>query len=460
MRGEASDDGRVYQARRDQLIEQRDYTLNVFLDRGADAETYRGEADRIVTVLLHAVGSLEERCEALERKAVRARAEGRAEAYGEIQAELQESGLKLRAVQGKLKEAQQDREVAERLLTEARRAADEYRREIEELRRRQEVQEPQREPEPDPEPALDDYDRFIDTADAELAELRASLERLGDEMSLRRDEGADGRVVAGELVGEGAAAPEAAPRTPEQGGRADAGDPFAGEDGCGWKPPPLALDGEPDPWPDTDAPASGGEASGTALSGSGTSGGVLSGSGTSGTALSGGGTSGGVLSGSGTSGTEVSAAGASGTDLSGTGVDAAGLVAAGPEGTEPKRSPAKSDADASLWAIAPAFLLSNAVPLLAGVSIREMYANPHGPAVAWGAVYVVGSLVFGYALGALLKVLVLKAGGCSGDHLLERWATYTLLSPLPLIYGLCLPASLGPWVSAAARAVAHWLGPV
>ncbi|MCX5385308.1 DUF3267 domain-containing protein [Streptomyces sp. NBC_00083] len=392
MRGEASGDGRVYQARRDQRIEQRDYTLNVFLDRGADAETYRGEADRIVTVLLHAVGSLEERCEALERKAVRARAAGRAEAYAEIQAELQESGLKLRSVQGKLKEAQQDREVAERLLTEARRAAEEYRREAEELRLLHAAPEQRDEPAAEPGLTLDEYDRFIDTADAELAALRVSLERLGDEMSLRGDGGADGRVVAGEVAGQettyglGTMSPA--------GNAGDAGVAVAGVVVSGVKVtvPKSAL-------PEGAAPE-------------------------------------------------------------GAAPEGAAPDGAAPEGAPAKSGRAKLGTDVGFWMGTPAFLLSNAALLLAGVSIREMYASPHGPAVMWGVVYVLGSLVGGHLLGSLLKVLALMAAGCSGDYLIEKWANFTLFAPLPLIYALCLPASLGPWVSTAARFIAQGLGPV
>ncbi|MEE1756278.1 hypothetical protein [Streptomyces sp. SP18CS02] len=195
MRGEASDDGQVYQSQRDQRITQ--YTVNLHLARGADAEQYRGQADAIIKALMHTVGSLQERCEALEDKAERAREAGRAEALAGIQAELEASGLRLIQVQSRLEEARHDRERAEQLLIEARRAAEAYRREAEELRHRSETA-----PGPAVAPAalqggpeLADYDRVMATADAELADLRASLQRLTTEM-VQDDSG----VVPGEVI--------------------------------------------------------------------------------------------------------------------------------------------------------------------------------------------------------------------------------------------------------------------
>ncbi|MET9364917.1 hypothetical protein ABZX93_28935 [Streptomyces sp. NPDC006632] len=427
MRGEASDDGRVYQARRDQRIEQRDYTLNVFLDRGADAETYRGEADRIVTVLLHAVGSLEERCEALERKSVRARAAGRAEAYAEIQAELQASGLKLRRVQGKLKEAQQDREVAERLLTEARRAAEEYRREAEELRRRQAAPEPPDEPVRETGPTLGDYDRFIDTADAELAALRTSLERLGDEMSLRADGGeGGGRMVAGEVVDPGGAAGEPpagplppAPASPSAPGPASSSVPAsAGEETPGH---PVSQ-GDPaeaeDRFRDEEMrdPRS-------------------------------------TLPGPAAHTAPLPVHDAEGSDAVGSDT----LDAAAPAASD---APPAEAGHIGLRMTTLGFLVSMAPPLLVGASIREVYGGPHGPAVLWGLAYVLVSLVVGYFLGFFLKTMVLVVGGWDGDHdFSTKMTVYTTLACLVLIYGLCLPASLGPWVSTPARFLAQWLGP-
>ncbi|MFG3495160.1 hypothetical protein [Streptomyces sp. NPDC047928] len=404
MRGEASDDGRVYQARRDQQItHQRQYIVNVHMERGADAEAYRGRAEQIITVLLHTVGSLQDRCTALEEQAERARSEGRAQALSEIHADLQASELRLMQVQRRLQEAQQDRDTAELLLIEARREAEEFRREAEELRRRQEPAAAEERPGRVAAPVLEDYDRLMATADAELADLRESLRRLTGEMAHRLDTVTGGGVVAGEVLDGAAATPPAA--TPSTAATPPAA------------PPPTAATPRSAPRPPRAVVVPG----------------------------------------------QAPVAGAVRDvpqDQTAAGAPAAAHASAAPAGQRAGRAPQVKAA--GLRATLLGTVLSLVPLLLCGVSIRVLFGGEGpGPAVVWTLVYVVVSVPLAWFAGLFVKFLVLTMSTWDGEHEIGvKMAFHLVFGVSALLYALILPASLGSWTTAVARFAVEWLGPL
>lgn len=168
------------------------------IEQCADAEQLRSGSQSVVNTLLGMVAMLNADCSLLEKKAKRARAEGRAEALEEIQGRLRDYELKLMQTHEKLREAHRERERAELLLAEANRAAEEYRRAAQ-------AAEQDRQSELDgtadlPEPRdLNTYNRVMETVEGDLGVLRDELRRLSDEMSHRLGEDSNTAVV-GEVV--------------------------------------------------------------------------------------------------------------------------------------------------------------------------------------------------------------------------------------------------------------------
>lgn len=210
LRGSASDDGQVYQARGDQSITHVSFNFNErasvqyqSLMQAANAQQARTATNEIIGFLGGMIADLQVECTALREEARQAKAAGRAEALGEIQDDLRDYELRLLQAQSRLKEAQREREVAELLLIEAQRTAEKYRKDAEKLQRDRQRgaatagDSHKRAGHRD----LRDYDRAMEGVDDGLAELREELRRLGNQLSQRLREPSEMQVVQGEVVG-------------------------------------------------------------------------------------------------------------------------------------------------------------------------------------------------------------------------------------------------------------------
>ncbi|MET9176979.1 hypothetical protein ABZX88_01960 [Kitasatospora aureofaciens] len=206
LHGRAADEGQVFQARGDQYITQVSFSLadgsgshSQMLERAANAQQTRVGYQQLVDILLGMVASLEADRSVLKEKARRAKAEGRAEALEEIQGMLRGYELKLMQTQARLKEAQHEREVAERLLIETQRAAEEYRRAAEDLAQQRQASAARSAIGQSGLRDLHTYDVAMESVDAGLEALRTELRRLSNEMSQRLVEPSD-RIVSGDVV--------------------------------------------------------------------------------------------------------------------------------------------------------------------------------------------------------------------------------------------------------------------
>ncbi|MEY9489310.1 hypothetical protein RKD26_005104 [Streptomyces calvus] len=187
--GRASGHGQVYQSAGDQYVTHVNITAE---GRGLAAHEARERADVVVQVLARAVGEWAARCQELEEKARRAKAEGRAEAHAEFTERLRDAELRVMRAQSTMRQAEEERARAEALLAQAqqelarRRRGGEQDRDDEDLR-------PVRPGPPQDERDAEEFSDLLERAEAELGAVREGLRQLGEET------GTDpARVVAGE----------------------------------------------------------------------------------------------------------------------------------------------------------------------------------------------------------------------------------------------------------------------
>jgi len=171
---------------------------------GTALERTQERVDLLIRVLSLTQAEWQARCAELAEEAQRARAEGRAQALAEVQEHLRAAELRVMKAQRMMREAEQEREKTEALLTQAqrelalRRRAQE--REEEEKARRREAAWA------DGESAHaarlneegEQFTQFLERAEAELGAVRADLRSLGEELP-GHDSGQTGeRVIEGQ----------------------------------------------------------------------------------------------------------------------------------------------------------------------------------------------------------------------------------------------------------------------
>ncbi|MFE0422115.1 hypothetical protein [Streptomyces sp. NPDC058953] len=191
--GRASDSAQVYQSGADQYVTHLHITVAARSEAAHDA---RDRADVVVQGLTHAVGELKARCEELEEKARRAKAEGRAEAHAEFTERLRNAELSVIKAQRTMRQAEEERAKAEALLARARQELAKHRRAAD----RDEPDTP-RAALVGPSPADREADQFSDLlerAEAELGSVREELRQLGEEINGRDHARAAERTIEGE----------------------------------------------------------------------------------------------------------------------------------------------------------------------------------------------------------------------------------------------------------------------
>ncbi|MEU6822853.1 hypothetical protein ABZ921_19675 [Streptomyces atriruber] len=191
-RGSASGHGQVYQSGRDQHVTHVHVTLQ---SQGRAAHVARERADVVVQVLTRAVGELTAQCEEWKRQALRAKAEGRAEAQAEFAQRVQDAELRVMQAQRMTREAEEERRRAESLLRKAQQDLARL-----ELREKQEEQEKQELRERQGgavgaggadasgvaarrQQESAQYARLFEQAEHELGAVRSELRQLSDQMS-------------------------------------------------------------------------------------------------------------------------------------------------------------------------------------------------------------------------------------------------------------------------------------
>ncbi len=208
--GRASGHGQVYQSAGDQYVTHVNITAE---GRGLAAHEARERADVVVQVLARAVGEWAARCQELEEKARRAKAEGRAEAHAEFTERLRDAELRVMRARSTMRQAEEERARAEALLAQAqqelarRRRGGEQDRDDDDLR-------PVRPGPPQDERDAEEFCDLLERAEAELGAVREGLRRLGEET------GPDpARVVAGGVDAPHRAGPASGPRPADRPGR-------------------------------------------------------------------------------------------------------------------------------------------------------------------------------------------------------------------------------------------------
>lgn len=389
LRGSASDDGQVYQARGDQRITHVSFNFNErasvqhqSLMQAANAQQARTATNEIIGFLGGMIADLQVECTALREEARQAKAAGRAEALGEIQDDLRDYELRLLQAQSRLKEAQREREVAELLLIEAQRTAEKYRKDAEDLQRdRQRGAATARDSHKRAEHRdLRDYDRAMEGVDDGLAELREELRRLGNQVSQRLRDPSEMQVVQGEVVG-------------SAGG---SGEKLHMPDGAKIAPDEIVL-------PDSGEPSS--------------------------------------------------------------------SVSVGPSiqqstGREDQRPLAKTRSTAGSGVVGflgtCAVFLTPPLPLMiAGTSIKLLYTATSGPAVVWGLIFTVLSVLVASVLGIFFMFLGRELAGWSLDDKMAVGCGFYLVVSIGLfIYSLVRTTANGGALVAVAHFVVTALGPL
>ncbi|AZP17010.1 hypothetical protein EJC51_13320 [Streptomyces aquilus] len=202
--GRASDNRQVFQSRGNQYVTQVNLAAQA---QGEAAHQAREHADVVVQVLARAVGDLTARCEDLEKKAKRAKAEGRAEAHAEFAERLRDAELRVMKAQRMMREAEQERANAESLLAHAQRELSRQQRKAE--RERAERVGSQYEQAAREAQETAQFDQIFEQAEVQLGAVRDELRLLSEQIQTR-EEGGPQTVLAGEVLhGEGDEWPDA-----------------------------------------------------------------------------------------------------------------------------------------------------------------------------------------------------------------------------------------------------------
>lgn len=191
--GRASDNAHVYQSGANQYVTHFHITAEA---RGQAAHEARERADVVVQVLTRAVGEWAARCQELEEKARRAKAEGRAEAHAEFAQKLRDAELRVMQAQRTMRQAEEERRKAEALLAQAQ----------QELARHRRVADRDGEDTSRHDPAgmardrqeTEQFSELLERAEAELGAVREELRQLGDEINGQGDGRDTAQVIEGQ----------------------------------------------------------------------------------------------------------------------------------------------------------------------------------------------------------------------------------------------------------------------
>ncbi|MFJ8190231.1 hypothetical protein ACIQ8D_10730 [Streptomyces sp. NPDC096094] len=191
--GRASDNAHVYQSGANQYVTHFHITAEA---RGQAAHEARERADVVVQVLTRAVGEWAARCQELEEKARRAKAEGRAEAHAEFAQKLRDAELRVMQAQRTMRQAEEERRRAEALLAQAQQELARHRRVADRdgedtsrhdlagmARDRQETEQ---------------FSELLERAEAELGAVREELRQLGGEIDGQGDGRGTAQVIEGQ----------------------------------------------------------------------------------------------------------------------------------------------------------------------------------------------------------------------------------------------------------------------